>query len=97
MVDDMNRKTVAILMRGQIPVREPESVRQAAPESKTDYSKYRTQKDEIAEGRRRQGEVAARDTREQTHQPIRVEKTVGRNEPCPCGSGKKYKACHGSN
>ncbi len=96
MVDDMNRKTVSILMRGQIPVREPENVRQAAPESKTDYSKYRTQKDEIEESRRRQGEVAARDTREQqTLQPIRVEKTVGRNDPCPCGSGKKYKACHG--
>ncbi len=96
MVDEMNRKAVSILMRGQIPVREPENVRQAAPETKTDYSKYRTQKDEIEESRRRQGEVAARDTREQqSHQPIRVEKTVGRNDPCPCGSGKKFKACHG--
>ncbi|GHS91248.1 protein translocase subunit SecA [Bacteroidia bacterium] len=95
MVDDMNRKSVAILMRGQIPVREPENVRQAAPESKTDYSKYRTQKDEIAERRSLQGEAASRDTREQPNQPIRVEKTVGRNDPCPCGSGKKYKACHG--
>ncbi|MFM7105420.1 MAG: SEC-C metal-binding domain-containing protein [Flavobacteriales bacterium] len=28
-------------------------------------------------------------------EPLRVEKTVGRNEPCPCGSGKKFKACHG--
>jgi preprotein translocase subunit SecA len=30
-------------------------------------------------------------------QPIRVEKKVGRNDPCPCGSGKKYKHCHGKN
>ncbi len=95
MVDEMNRKTVAILMRGQIPVREPEAVKQAAPETKTDYSKYRTQKDEIEESRRAQAQVAGRDTRERRQEPVRVEKTVGRNEPCPCGSGKKYKQCHG--
>ncbi len=97
MVDEMNRKSVSVLMRGQIPVREPENVRQAAPEAKTDYSRYRTQKDEIGESRRVQGDVAARDTRERRPEPIRVEKTVGRNDPCPCGSGKKYKACHGKN
>jgi preprotein translocase subunit SecA len=32
---------------------------------------------------------------EQKTQPVKVEKKVGRNEPCPCGSGKKYKQCHG--
>ena len=96
MVDDMNRKSVSILMRGQIPVREPEQVRQAAPEHKTDYSRYRTQKDDIEENRRRQREVASRDTRErQITAPVRAEKTVGRNDPCPCGSGKKYKNCCG--
>lgn len=96
MVDDMNRKTVSILMRGQIPVREPEQVRRAAPERKTDYSRYRTQKDDIEENRRRQREMASRDTRErQITAPVRAEKTVGRNAPCPCGSGKKYKNCCG--
>ncbi len=96
MVDDMNRKAVSILTRGQIPVREPGNVRQAAPEAKTDYSKYRTQKDEIEEQRRVQEEVSSHDTRaQQAPQPIRVEKTVGRNDPCPCGSGKKFKNCHG--
>ena len=34
---------------------------------------------------------------QQVTQPIHVEKTVGRNDPCPCGSGKKYKNCHGKN
>jgi len=96
MIDDMNRKSVSVLMRGQIPMREPDEVHQAAPERKTDYSKYRTQKDEISEGRRVQSEVASRDTREQQRTaPIRTEKTVGRNDPCPCGSGKKYKNCCG--
>ena len=97
MVDEMNRKSVSVLMRGQIPVREPEEVKQATPERKTDYSKYKTQKDEIAESRRVQGEVAGRDTREQKREPVRSEKTAGRNESCPCGSGKKYKACCGKN
>ena len=42
--------------------------------------------------------AAQHDTREQQkREPIRAEKTVGRNDPCPCGSGKKYKNCHGKN
>ncbi|MDR2805916.1 MAG: preprotein translocase subunit SecA [Dysgonamonadaceae bacterium] len=95
MVDTMNKKAISILMRGQIYIRE-EELREAAPVRKTDYSRYRTQKDELSEGRRVQGEVAGRDTRaQQKTGPIRVEKTVGRNDPCPCGSGKKYKQCCG--
>ena len=94
MVDEMNRKTVAILMRGQIPA-QSQNVRQAAPEAKTDYSKYRTQKDELAEGQRAQAQAAGQDFRQRRNEPIRVEKTAGRNDPCPCGSGKKYKNCHG--
>jgi preprotein translocase subunit SecA len=96
MVDVMNRKAVSVLMRGQLHIPEQQNVREAAPERKTDYSRYRTQKDELAESRRVQGEVAGRDTREpQKREPIRTEKTIGRNDPCPCGSGKKYKACCG--
>ncbi|MDH8702383.1 preprotein translocase subunit SecA [Dysgonomonadaceae bacterium PH5-43] len=94
MVDSMNRKTVSVLMRGQVYIREQE-IKEAAPERKTDYSKYKTQKDEMSEARRTQGEVAGRDTREQKREPVRVDKTVGRNDPCPCGSGKKYKSCCG--
>ncbi|MDR2683738.1 MAG: preprotein translocase subunit SecA [Dysgonamonadaceae bacterium] len=95
MVDAMNKKTISILMRGQIYIQQ-QDIREAAPERKTDYSRYRTQKDELAESRRVQGEVAGRDTRaQQKTAPIRVDKTVGRNDPCPCGSGKKYKQCCG--
>ncbi len=95
MVNDVNSKAVSVLMRGQIPVRDPESVKQAAPEQKTDYSKYKTQKDEIGEGD--MGDGAPKQPKERKLEPIRVEKKVGRNEPCPCGSGKKYKNCHGKN
>ncbi len=95
MVEDMNKKSVAILMRGQIPVRDPQNVRQAAPETKTDYSKYRTQKDDVASGQPQQPGMPPVGPQQRRTEPIRVEKRVGRNDPCPCGSGKKYKNCCG--
>ena len=89
LIDNVNYKAITILMRAQIPVREGDEVREAAPERRTDRSKYQEQKSDIM----RAGE---QDTREkQKQQPVRVEKKVGRNEPCPCGSGKKYKHCCG--
>ncbi|HJV77021.1 MAG TPA: preprotein translocase subunit SecA [Paludibacter sp.] len=97
MIDSMNRKVLAILMRGQIPMREPEQVREARPSQRMDLSKYKTQKDDAGAGA--SGENPTKqDTREvQKLQPIHVDKVPGRNDPCPCGSGKKYKNCHGAN
>ena len=94
MIDNINRKTVSILMRGQIPVREPEQVREAAPERRQDYSKYRTQKDSLVD-RQQQAAREASGRQEVPHEPVKVGPKVGRNDPCPCGSGKKYKNCHG--
>lgn len=105
MVDKINNQTISILMRGQIPVQEPPAndpslhrvdVRQAAPEQRQDMSKYREQKQDLNDPN--QQAAAEQDTREQPkREPVRAEKTVGRNDPCPCGSGKKYKNCHGRN
>ncbi|MDL2222009.1 preprotein translocase subunit SecA [Parabacteroides sp. OttesenSCG-928-N08] len=73
------------------------AVRQAAPERRQDLSRYRTEKAEIGSG----GNAAANEggmpqpPQPQKLSPIRTEKKIGRNEPCPCGSGKKYKQCHG--
>ena len=69
------------------------AVQQAAPERRQDMSKYRTQKDEI--GGTTQPEERAEQRPQPKHEPVRVEKQVGRNDACPCGSGKKYKNCHG--
>ena len=89
LIENVNYKAITILMRAQIPVKEGDQVKEAAPERRTDRSKYQEQKSDIM----RAGE---QDTREkQKQQPVRVEKKVGRNEPCPCGSGKKYKQCCG--
>ncbi len=94
MIENVNSKSVSVLMRGQIPIREPEQVKKANIEEKTDYSKYRTEKEDSS-GKSDVAKTAATDTRERRPEPVRVEKKVGRNDPCPCGSGKKYKSCHG--
>ena len=61
-----------------------------------DMSRYREQRQELSDPN--QMAAAARDTREQPRrEPFRAERTVGRNDPCPCGSGKKFKNCHGRN
>ena len=98
MIDTMNRKVLSILMRGQIPVREPEQVREARPIQRLDLSRLRTQKDEVGSRTSAAQDPTKQDTREvQKTQPIIADKKIGRNEECPCGSGKKYKNCHGAN
>ena len=95
MVNKINNNTISVLMRGQIPVQEPEQVREAAPEPQAPRQQYREEKQDLTDPDQR--EAAGRDTREQKQEPYRSEKTVGRNDPCPCGSGLKYKNCHGKN
>ena len=93
MVDKINNNTISVLMRGQIPVQEPEQVREAAPERPAPRQQYQETKQDLNDPN--QKAAAGRDTREQKREPIRAQKTVGRNDPCPCGSGKKFKNCHG--
>ena len=95
MVDIINNKTVSILTRGQIPVQEPDEVRQAAPEARQQRPKYREEKVDL--DNREQRAAANKDTRETRNEPIVNEPKIGRNDPCPCGSGKKYKNCCGKN
>ena len=94
MVNQMNNRIVGTLMRGQIPEIQREEVREAAPEQRS--QRYTEQKDDLTNPAQRA--AANQDTRqnaEARRQPIHKEKLPGRNDPCPCGSGKKYKNCHG--
>jgi len=97
MVNKINNQTISVLMRGQIPVPDPEQVqvRQAAPEMPAPpRQQYQETKQDLSDPN--QQAAANRDTREkQRPEPIRAQKTPGRNDPCPCGSGKKFKNCHG--
>jgi preprotein translocase subunit SecA len=93
MLANVNKELVGLLFKGIIPNQGQEPVREARPQAKQDLSKLKISKPELAQ---QANGAPMDDTRElQRTQPIRVEQKIGRNDPCPCGSGKKYKACHG--
>ncbi|KGI61082.1 preprotein translocase, SecA subunit [Prevotella sp. DNF00663] len=100
MIDDMNNRTASILMRAQIPEVQ-QQVQEAAPEEHSQL--YHEQKEDINEQLERAAQQAAahRDTREGynevNHTPYVADKMPRPNDPCPCGSGKKFKNCHGRN
>lgn len=102
MIEDMNNRICSVLMRGQIPEIQQQEVHEAAPEIR-EQQNYIEQKENIEEmeARKAQRQAATQDTREgasQTnHIPYRAEKMPRPNDPCPCGSGKKFKNCHGRN
>ena len=97
MVNKINDQTVSILMRGQIPVQENSNVK-VAPDPKRNKQQQRYNETKVDLNDPNQQAAAQQDTRDNAkREPIRVEKTVGRNDPCPCGSGKKFKNCHGKN
>lgn len=95
MLDKINRTVVSTLMKGKIKTQEPEEVKAAHQPSKMDLSKYKTQKDEYTESQRQQRAAGANVSQQEKSQPVVVERKIGRNDPCYCGSGKKYKNCHG--
>ena len=96
MVDQNNNRILSILMRGQIPELQQDEVHEAAPEQRS--QRYNEQKGNDLVDQNQQA-AAQHDTREsaapQRRMPITREKLPGRNDPCPCGSGKKFKNCHG--
>ena len=95
MIDDMNNRISSVLMRCQIPV--VQEVQEAAPEQHA--QRYNEQKEDLEE--RAQQAAAHQDTREDAdqvnHTPYVAERMPRPNDPCPCGSGKKFKNCHGKN
>ncbi len=99
MVSKINDQTSSILMRGQIPVQEKEQTRvNVAPDQSRSKQQPKYSETKVDLNDPNQQAAAQQDTREGAkREPIRVEKTVGRNDPCPCGSGKKFKNCHGKN
>jgi preprotein translocase subunit SecA len=84
MLDKVNRDVLSFLLRAHIPLRDPQHVKQAE-HRRADHSRMQASRPE----------PAAAGSQPKSQAPVHVEKKVGRNEPCPCGSGKKYKNCHG--
>ncbi len=99
MLDRNNKRVVATLMKGHVFIEQAENVREAAPQRRrTDMSKYKTQKSDVG------STLASPNPETQNNQQptqkvqtvVRNEPKIGRNDLCPCGSGKKYKNCHGA-
>ena len=86
MIEETNKLVVATLMKGHIPLQMPDEVQEAKERRRTDMSGMRTSKEDLSSDGRKEPKKA---------EPVRNAQKVGRNEPCPCGSGKKFKQCHG--
>ena len=86
MLEDLNKDVLSFLLRSHIPLRDAsEAPRQAPQPRKQDMSQMQTSRNDLVTNG---GEA-------KNNMPVHVEKQVGRNDPCPCGSGKKFKNCHG--
>ena len=99
MLDKINSETISFLAHSNLPMFDAQQAFRKGPiQRKDDLKNIQTQKQEVPgySGGSSPDSGYSPDTREHARpQPVQVEKTVGRNDPCPCGSGKKYKHCHG--
>ncbi len=100
MMDKVNAEIVSFLIKSNLPLSDSNDVKRAEAPSSDDMQQVQTSKAEATSVSGSSaggggGAQAQPQQRPQKVQPVRVEKKVGRNEPCPCGSGKKYKQCHG--
>jgi preprotein translocase subunit SecA len=89
MIQKINREVISFLMRADIPVQDPNSVKEARKPRGIDRSKMKEERSDLL------SQAHSKTQQQEVTQPIIAEKKIGRNEPCPCGSGKKYKNCHG--
>lgn len=95
MLNSVNKEVISYLFKSNIPQQNVNEVKEAKPQAKPDLSKLKLTKAEV---RTPSTNPVLADTREvaEKPQPIRVEPKIGRNDACPCGSGKKFKSCHGA-
>ena len=85
MLEELNQEVLSFLLRAHIPLRDASQAQAPAQQRKPDMSQMQTSRTDLVTNG---GEQKSR-------MPVHVEKQVGRNDPCPCGSGKKFKNCHG--
>ena len=93
MMEATNREIISFLFKGLIPQQDPNQVKEARPQPKQDLRNLKTSKSESPED---SGNTQSGPPAPPKIQPVRVEHKIGRNDPCPCGSGKKFKSCHGA-
>ncbi len=102
MLNELNVKAVSALMRGQINVRQapenqPQQQLQQTRAELPQRQQYNESKAELPGESEQRKAASARQGEQQKPMPAKAAPRVGRNDPCPCGSGKKFKNCHGRN
>ena len=96
MIGSVNRDIASFLFKGQVPQGDGDNVRNAEQEKQKAFAKrIQEGRGEIMDGHSSGGPQPPEQDVEKKLEPIRVGEKVGRNDPCPCGSGKKFKNCHG--
>jgi len=88
MMQRINKDIGSFLVKGDLPIQSPE-LQEAKLPSRLDLGNLKEERTDLLT------QAHSNTQQRQTTQPVKVEKKVGRNDPCPCGSGKKYKQCHG--
>ncbi len=89
MLQKINREITSFLLKGNLPIQDPNNVREAQIPRRTDRRRLKEGRQDLL------SQSHSKTQEKQKPQPVKVEKKVGRNELCPCGSGKKFKHCHG--
>ena len=89
MIQKINTDVISFLMRANVPMQDGSQVKEQRARA-IDRSKLKEQRNDLL------SQANSNTQERQVTQPVHVEKKVGRNDPCPCGSGKKYKNCHGA-
>ena len=89
MINKVNKEIISFLLKAGLPVQNPDAIQEARTPVKSNAHQLKTSRTDVPNFNGN-GQPA-----EQVKQPVRVEQKVGRNDPCPCGSGKKFKQCHG--
>ena len=96
MVTEVNKELSNFIIKAQVPLQQSNAVRQAPEPKRVENSQIRTSRADLpVASNNSESQQAAPEQEKPKPQPVRVEKKVGRNDPCPCGSGKKFKQCHG--
>ena len=85
MLEELNQEVLSFLLRAHIPLRDASEAKAPAQQRKPDMNQMQTSRTDLVTNGGEQ----------KSKMPVHVEKQVGRNDPCPCGSGKKFKSCHG--
>jgi preprotein translocase subunit SecA len=104
LISSINKEIASFLFKGMIPISEPQQLK-AAKEEQTSFKGMKESRNDIGQTAAaqsnnqvrngQQGQAPQSDEPVRKQEPVRVENKIGRNDPCPCGSGKKYKNCHG--